>query len=167
MSAKDDKPERRHRRRRRRPKREPDEGLEEWKLRLEKAGFGDKELRRGPSGQEKMSDVLWAFIEPYRDYAATEEALRKLLTTALIAWTAALQPEDEREASIARMAEGLPADKTLRAEFREIVHEMIERKLKYFAKYDRPIVDYELADTGTNYHLSVVSLVTEPPEQED
>src|SRR4051812_46828121 len=49
-----------------------------------------------PAGREKMSEVLEDFIEPYRDMADGENALRKLLTLALLAWNAALLPEDRR-----------------------------------------------------------------------
>ena len=83
--------------------------------------------------------------------------MRKLITTALVAWNAALLPEAERADHLANMAKALPEE--THADFYAIVAEMIERKEKHFAQYDRTIVDYELVDRGDDYHLSVISIV--------
>jgi hypothetical protein len=45
-------------------------------------------------------------------------------------------------------------------DFYAIVGEMIERKNRYFAGYTRHILDYELTDTGDDYHISVISTLT-------
>ena len=46
---------------------------------------------RPSPGQEKMSEVLLDFVEPYSEQWETAEELRKLLTLAVIAWNAALR----------------------------------------------------------------------------
>src|SRR3954471_12797318 len=62
-----------------------------------------------PAGREKMSEVLEEFIEPYSDLADTDEAFEKLLNLGVLAWNAALLPEDERQAIIDKTVEtGLP-----------------------------------------------------------
>lgn len=112
-----------------------------------------------PAGHEKMSEVLEDFVEPYRDLADTDDALRKLLSLALVAWNAALLPEDQRRAMIDEMVEaglsrGTEAD---RAQAREIIEMLVRRKEEHFAANRRAIVSFELTDRGDDYHLSVAS----------
>jgi hypothetical protein len=114
----------------------------------------------GPGGDVKMSDVLFAFIEPYRPYADTDETFRKLIAVAVVAWNAALYPEDERQDRLEPILQAtLPADEPARQEFKAVVNELIARKQKHFSEYRRMILDYELTDTGSGYHLSVASLL--------
>ncbi|MBC8462076.1 MAG: hypothetical protein H8D67_29255 [Deltaproteobacteria bacterium] len=69
----------------------------------------EKEILYQPSGEVKMSEVIMDFIEPYREYANTYEAHRKLITLALLAWNAALLPlsyaEEGFHLSVASMLE--------------------------------------------------------------
>ena len=53
-----------------------------------------------PEGQEKMSAVLEDFVEPYRDMAETYDEFHNLLDLAMLAWNAALLPEDKRRAMV-------------------------------------------------------------------
>ncbi len=53
-----------------------------------------------PTGREKMSEVLDDFIEPYQEVADNEDSYRKLLNLAVLAWNAALLPEDQRRTAI-------------------------------------------------------------------
>jgi hypothetical protein len=122
--------------------------------RIREHGF-EQEIISNPPGQIKMSEVLRDFLAPYWHIPEDEEAMRKLITTALVAWNAALLPEAERADHLAAMAKALP-DET-HADFYAIVNEMIERKEKHFAQFDRTIVDYELVDRGDDYHISVMS----------
>lgn len=131
--------------------------------RLEKAGLGTHKLMRNPPGQAKMSEVLREFVAPYWHIPDTEEAMRKLLTTALVAWNTALMPQAEQADALGQIATALPAE--AREDFYAIVQEMIERKNEHFAEYDRLILDYELVDQGNDYHITVVSRMT--PEAEE
>lgn len=130
--------------------------------RLEKAGLGQPKIIRGPTGV-KMSEVLLDFIEPYKHVAETEEAMHKLVTTALVAWNTALMPTEEQEEHLEKFAQALPDEVV--EDFYAIVKEMIERKNGYFAEYTRHILDYELTDMGDDYHLSVISTVTLDSEE--
>jgi hypothetical protein len=80
----------------------------------------------------------------------------------LVAWNTALLPEAEQAEALAQIATALPAETY--ADFYTIVHEMIERKNKHFAEYDRLILDFELVERGNDYHLTVVSRI--PSEDE-
>jgi hypothetical protein len=124
-------------------------------------GYGfDQEIARASPGQVKMSEVLRDFVAPYWRIPNDEEAMRKLITTALVAWNAALLPEAKRAEHLAAIAKALPEE--THADFYAIVGEMIERKEKYFAHYDRTIIDFELDDRGNDYHISVMSLIPGP-----
>jgi hypothetical protein len=108
----------------------------------------------GP-GETKMSEVLWAFMEPYLEHGRTEEALRKLLDLALVAWNAALLSGSQREELIQDTLSAVPPD--VRGAIRAIVEEMIQRKEAYFAGYKRMILDYQLTWTPPKPYLSVIS----------
>ena len=64
--------------------------------RLEKAGLGTHKVMHNPPGQVKMSEVLRDFLDPYWHIPGTEEAMRQLITTALVAWNTALLPPEEQ-----------------------------------------------------------------------
>lgn len=114
---------------------------------------------RTPAGQEKMSLVLEAFVSPYREVADTEDAFRNLLNLGMLAWNAALLPEDKRSAMLDEMLEAgfSRASKAVRARARELVEDLIRRKQQHFADNRRPIVSFELTDTGQEYRLFVAS----------
>lgn len=133
--------------------------------RLEKVGLGGHRVIRNPPGEVKMSEVLRQFVEPYWHIPDTEEAMHRLLTTALVAWNTALQPEEERANSLEQIAVALPEE--AREDFYGVVAEMIERKNRYFAQYDRTILDYELVDRGDDYHITVMSWIPSPETGEE
>jgi len=123
--------------------------------RLQESGLGDSKVVYAPNQAEKMSEVLLDFIEPYKEFADTTEAMHRLITTALVAWNTALLPEAEQAESLEQISKALPAETV--EDFYAIVGAMIERKNKFFADYTRLILDYELTDTGDSYHVSVIS----------
>ena len=122
--------------------------------RLEESGMGKYKIIYDPGGV-KMSEVLSDFVEPYEHVADSEDALRKLLAVALVAWNTALMSEEAQAESLEKFAQTLPDDAA--EDFYAIVEEMIERKNSYFSEYTRFILDYELTDLGDEYHLSVIS----------
>ena len=112
-----------------------------------------------PAGHEKMSEVLEDFIEPFQDLADNEDAYRKLLSLAMVAWNAALLPEDRQRAMIDKMIEvGLAkASRSDRIHTRKLVEIMVQRKQSLFVSNKRMIISFELTDTGSGYNLSVMS----------
>lgn len=154
------------RRKRRRRKRKSKRGeFERLKAKLERGPFRGEKLVIAPSGRVKMSEVLADFVEPYMDSVDTEEAYRKLLTLAVMAWNASFLPEEEQQEMIDRVLEaGIPAgDDELRAGLKGIVNMLIARKRAYFSEYTRWIIDFEVTDTGKGYHLTVASTLEEEP----
>ena len=64
-------------------------------------------------------------------------------------------PPAEQAGALDQVATALSEE--AREDFYAIVREMIERKNKHFAEYDRLILDYELVDRGNDFHITVVS----------
>jgi predicted Co/Zn/Cd cation transporter (cation efflux family) len=110
----------------------------------------------------KMSEVLKAFVAPFRHLAETEEEFLKLVAIAVAAWNISLLPAKEREASIQELLEALPQD--AREDAEAIIGELVEWKEEYFAQHKRIIIDYEVTDMGQDYQLTVISIVDESQE---
>ena len=140
----------------------------EKKLRRESFPFS--ELVVSPPGEAKMSEVLEDFVEPYSELAPSEKATRRLLTLAVLAWNASLRPESEQQEMIDQILTDdlIEGDQKLKAEMKEIINELITRKKRYFSDYKRMIIDFELKDIGSGYHLSVASTLepTSPSSNE-
>ena len=103
----------------------------------------------------KMSDVLEEFVEPYKQFAETEEAYRKLLTTAIVAWNVMLFPEKDRSSRLDKLLATLPEN--VRKDGRQIIEELMVKKERFFSQHRRMIIDFEVEDTGGKWHLSVMS----------
>lgn len=112
-----------------------------------------------PPGHAKMSEVLEDFIEPYDQLCKTESSHRKILTLAVLAWNVALAPEASRRGMLDRALRaglGNASEEDLDVA-REMVEEMVRRKLMYFAENHRKIVSFDLRTTDTGLHLFVAS----------
>jgi len=113
------------------------------------------------SRAEKMSEVLMEFIEPYKEYATTPEATRRLIIIAIIAWNAAINiyEESEKQDIITQLSEQVmgASGKEGKKDFLNFTRLLIERKKRYFAENNRYILDYQIVDSKDNYHLSVIS----------
>jgi hypothetical protein len=114
-----------------------------------------------PSGEQKMSEVLDEFVEPFKDLFGSDtlEGHRKLLNLAVAAWNIALFPEDEQAQYIEELIE--KGFKKLNAEdkklTRSLIQSMIDRKNSHFPGIKRAILSFELTDTGDGFHLNVAS----------
>lgn len=108
-----------------------------------------------PPGEVKMSEVLWDFIEPYADTWETEDQLRKLIVVALVAWNAAISPVDRAKSLVESTMATLPPD--AREDYLQVIAELMERKLMFFADNTRMIIDYKLTMTDDGPHVTVIS----------
>lgn len=133
--------------------------LKSFEKKLREKSLPFKEIVVSPSGEVTMSEVLEDFIEPYRKSNETKGSMRTLLTIGIIAWNLALSPESKRQEMIDRVfnKDLLKGDKRLKAEIQELIQELIARKNRYFSENKRMIVDFELKELGSEYHLSVAS----------
>lgn len=114
-----------------------------------------------PAGREKMSEVLEEFVHPYLDLTDNADDYRKLLLMAVLAWNAALMPEEKRRGMIDdTLSAGLPqATDADRAAARALIEEMVRRKQDHFPANRRNIISFQVTDTGDGYHLLVASTV--------
>jgi hypothetical protein len=125
-------------------------------MRRVKENFPNKKVIVGPTSDGiKMSDVLEEFVEPHRQFVETKEAYRKLLMAAIVAWNVTLFPEKDRLSRLDQLLVTLPED--AREDGRQIIEELMVRKEKFFSQHRRMIIDFELADSGGQWHLSVMS----------
>ena len=121
-----------------------------------KRNFPDQKVIVGPTSDGiKMSDVLEEFVEPYRQFAETEDAYRKLLMLAIVAWNVTLFAEKDRLSSLDELLATLPEE--AREDGREIIRELMARKQRFFSQHRRMIIDFELTGTAEDWHLSVMS----------
>jgi hypothetical protein len=117
-------------------------------------------LIHNPPGMEKMSKVLERFAEPYMENVTlADQGLHKLYTLCVMAWNAALRPENEQEEVIDEivrtyLTRGTEADRRV---FRRLVESMIERKKTHFPNVKRAILSFDLKDMGDTYYLNVAS----------
>ena len=141
---------------------DPQNSLASLEKKLKKDSFPFEKLVVSPQGEVKMSEVLEDFIEPYREFAQTKEATRRLLTLATFAWNTALSPKPEQQEMIDQVLTDalIEGDKKLKAEIQDLIQELIARKNRYFSEYKRMIIDFELKKVGSGYHLSVASTLS-------
>ena len=127
---------------------------------------------------QKMSQVLLDFVEPYKQFAETPEAIEKLVVIGIAAWNASMLPEQQRDSTVANLAMSIVKGNSLVrrvtskirtailgesrdvAEFKQLVYELIERKLQYYPEIKRLIVSYELSPREDDIHLIIVSTLT-------
>ncbi len=126
------------------------------KKRAESEGFlpGQKLIVQETRGR-KMSEVLLDFARPYLDLATDSDAERKAIALSAMAWNVALLPLEEHAEKIAKLTSAFPdfAD-----DLKQIMHEMIQRKLLFFPDIRRIVVSYEVIELGgERLHLSVIS----------
>jgi hypothetical protein len=121
------------------------------------------QLRIEPRGEQRMSEVLEAFVEPYLGLASTDNGQRVLLELASLAWNAAILPEDERQAMLNEVVErGLSGFQgQAHEELLDLLRNMIARKLALFDENKRVILSVELTSAEGGY-LSVISTVAGP-----
>ncbi|OQA22742.1 MAG: hypothetical protein BWY63_00669 [Chloroflexi bacterium ADurb.Bin360] len=129
-------------------------GMETLQRRVQQTA-SEKVTFTGVTGGIKMSEVIEAFIEPYLDWANTEENLRKLVSIAGLAWNTALFPEEQRAELLDDGFATFPPE--ARAGLRAFVEELIKRKDQHFSDIRRTVVDFEVRTTKEGFYLSVAS----------
>ena len=123
--------------------------------------FKEGEIAFQPGEGPKLSAVLLDFIEPFRKFAPTDEAYRKLIALAVVAWNVAILSNTDQKELIDAIINSIvtTAGEEWRNDAEKTLAMLIEHKDRYFADDRRFIVDYRLTETEDEYHLSVVSFV--------
>ncbi len=131
----------------------------EQNLQNSSLGGNVQKVLRNPKGQEKMSAVLEAFVEPYLDSVETKEERETLFNIAVAAWNLALISEEKRQALMDELVdEVLSLKKTsIQQSMKAVLKELIDRKQEFFADNQRCILKIEIEDLGNRFNLSVAS----------
>ena len=142
--------------------------LASLKQKLRKNSSSFDKMIVSPPEEVKMSEVLEEFVEPYKEFAETKKATRRLLTLATVAWNMTLFSPSEQQKMMEQFFtdEIVEANQELKAEIQKLIKELMERKNRYFSQYKRMIVDFELIDQGNGYYLSVASTLPKVDSQE-
>jgi hypothetical protein len=148
-------------------KRQQEESVRLKRQRKRSAEWSSGNFPIGPNyrfdapGGMKMSTVLEEFVEPLADEVEGLEAYRRLLCLGQLAWNAALRGEPERGNMVNEvLSAAMPgAAEEVLSMGRSIVEGLIARKEQHFADFQRPIVGFEVFDTGAGWRLNVTSAV--------
>lgn len=107
-----------------------------------------------------MSEVLEHFVEPLADSVEGYDEYKELISIAVIAWNAALEPEYRRTALIGSTIDSVVKDLQYRLTCRELIERLVARKLEHFAQYRRPILAFQLdVFEDGSFYLSVASTI--------
>ena len=120
-----------------------------------------------PFGQVKMTEVLQAFVEPYIEETDNRSQRQQIFEIAVIAWNLAVIDEAKRQPMLDQAIDQVlnSDDIEEQKDFRDLLEELIDRKLAYFDEVKRMIINFELKDVGREYQLSVASLMDDPNAQ--
>lgn len=101
--------------------------------------------------ENKMSDILTEFIEPYIDETHSNEQLLTLLGLGVIAWNLSFSSRREQRNEIelflqenSFFAGGM--DHQLKEDMKNLIGQLIARKKRYFAKHKRLIIDFQVQE---------------------
>ena len=113
-----------------------------------------------PPDAAKMSEALFALVEPEWDSCPDREAMRQLLILGVAAWNAAVMKGTARSDFLEGLAERFPSE--LREHYlKEVIEPLIRRKEKMFPHIHRPILSFELTWPSGEPYLTVLSGLAE------
>src|SRR5438034_7829750 len=133
MAPKKDKQARRLARKRKVQHRTPSSGQQILLKRVHASQhFQNTQVMVNPAGTEKMSEVIFRFVEPFKD----DDGLvsQAMLEIAIIIWNASFMPKDMQRKALEDVVNVLPSDDSeARREMFLILHMLLERKRQYFS----------------------------------
>lgn len=114
-----------------------------------------------PTNQVKMSEVIMDFALPLLERAEKIEHKKKVIALAILAWNASLLPKDEQIDSINQIIRGLSISGSEELKYLwQVLTTLIDRKRRFFSDNKRFILNYQISDLPTSFHLSVVSTLS-------
>jgi hypothetical protein len=141
-------------------------GMNKLRQKIQNSPIGEKigGIVTSPEGVVKMSEVLEDFIEPYLDMATNFHDRKTLVGIAVTAWNLALMPASKRQPLLKKFILDLVGKRDSRTsqDIKDIINELIDRKLEIFPDNQRFIVEFQLQETRDQFHLSVASTLMEP-----
>jgi hypothetical protein len=117
--------------------------------------------------QEKMSEVILDFAEPFLEGISDEMGWKTVLGFAILCWNIALAPEEEQEESLANvlgdLGKAAKNDPSAIDSLEAIARMLLYRKKALFPNNKRPILSYEIVEKGDEMTLLVTSSLDLPP----
>jgi len=111
-----------------------------------------------PKGVSRMSEALHDFVAPYLKPEYNAKRRKALFTLGAIAWNAALMSDHQQMFDKFLSDSLLNSSPENQEEARQLIDELIARKIKHFPDINRLIVNFELTETTKDdYHLAVAS----------
>jgi hypothetical protein len=109
---------------------------------------------------EKMSDVILHFAEPLQDEDGVFPP--HMIQFAILVWNSSILHKNNQEKVIQEITKALPEpDEEMHEIMMSIIHDLLERKERYFSDNKRFIMDYNIRETTRGIHLNVASTVPE------
>jgi len=139
-----------------------DDSFNRLKDKVSKISGFEHDLIIQDSSQEKMSEVLLEYGEPFLDSIDPQDRAEheKAIQLSMMLWNCAIMQDDpKKRKEVKKTLKALISD----AESKSVVLHMLDRKRLMFPNNKRIIVSYELTETQRGFHLHVVST---PPSDE-
>jgi hypothetical protein len=134
------------------------QAMAKLKRKLRSGPFSNTDVVVNPEGFAKMSEVLAEFVSPYQHIAKSRKAYESLLGIAILAWNISILPEDEQQKFFDKaIQQVIKLDSLTQQDIKSLLNDLLTRKKKYFADNKRLIMDFQLQEIGSRYHLSVAT----------
>ncbi len=149
------------------PEKQATDEFADLKRQMVQMGLGSTKVVPAAPGDEKMSDVLETFVEPYLHKARDEHDFRVMYNLAVIAWNVATRPGPASDQLVENVVAKQPDDGSGdREALRDLIDAMIARKQERFAENRRIIAGVDIRAHGDgHYNISVASALPEPAEE--
>ena len=101
--------------------------------------------------------LIFRNLTPTQNISASrhKEVYQKWFLRAVAAWNVMLFPEKDRSSRLDELLATLP--RNVRKAGKQIIEELMVRKARFFSKYKRMIVDFQVTDSASGWHLSIMS----------
>lgn len=131
-----------------------------------KQEMGDKFILLPGEAEVKMSAVILDLAEDLLNLAKNKSQYQKAITVACLAWNLAVMfnTEQQKEKLEQFIKDMCIDDLQDQQDMRDVVFSIIQKKNYYYPDVDRIIIDHELIGSKNNFHLNVVSTVSQDTE---
>ncbi|MFN8439866.1 MAG: hypothetical protein U0175_03805 [Caldilineaceae bacterium] len=112
---------------------------------------------RNQMGSTPMSQLLGKVIQPFIQDAENRDQVLMLAQMGVVAWNISLLSEEERADELGKMREVMKEGSD---DFEKLIQELMERKQELYPNVKRKLLDVNVREEGSRFHLTVVSSPT-------
>jgi hypothetical protein len=113
-------------------------------------------------GLIKMSEIILEYADELIDMADTKESKENAIRIAIAAWNISFYEKEQRKEKIEEFLHAIKLKENSNDwnEARDVLQELINKKLENYSFFDRFIVDYEFFKLSSgDYHLNIISTI--------